>query len=150
MGIRITCGLDSRSWAGFWKNDRAAVHAVRTIQYNNLLFIILYNYCIIFIIYYSSDLPSSLISESFSVSQSLSSLSLPSSSHRISSSDLSKALIMQHFLKDLTIWFLGWLSMQPTPTMRLLKELHFWFFQFLLTHEEDPKSKSDIVASTCP
>ena len=47
MRIRIACGLDSRSWAGFWKNDRAAVHAVRTIQYNNLLFylllIILYN-----------------------------------------------------------------------------------------------------------
>ena len=42
--IRIACGLDSRSWAGFWKNDRGAV---RTIQYNNLLFyllfIILYN-----------------------------------------------------------------------------------------------------------
>ena len=31
--IRIACGLDSRSWAGFWKNDRAAVRAVRTIQY---------------------------------------------------------------------------------------------------------------------
>jgi len=47
MRIRIACGLDSRSWAGFWKNDRAAVRAVRTIQYNNLLFyllfIILYN-----------------------------------------------------------------------------------------------------------
>jgi len=43
MRIRIACGLDLRSWAGFWKNDRAAVRAVRTIQYNNLLFIILYN-----------------------------------------------------------------------------------------------------------
>ena len=47
MRIRITCRLDSRSWVGFWKNDRAAVHAVRTIQSNNLLFyllfIILYN-----------------------------------------------------------------------------------------------------------
>jgi len=46
MRIRIAYGLDSRSWAGFWKNDRAAVYAVRTIQYNNLfylLFIILYN-----------------------------------------------------------------------------------------------------------
>jgi len=47
MRIRIACGLDSRSWAGFWKNGRAAVRAVRTIQYNNLLlyllFIILYN-----------------------------------------------------------------------------------------------------------
>ena len=40
MRIRIACGLDSRSWAGFWKNDRAAVRAVITMQYNNLLFII--------------------------------------------------------------------------------------------------------------
>jgi len=40
------CGLDSQSWAGFWKNDRA----VRTIKYNNLLFIILYNiYNLLFI-----------------------------------------------------------------------------------------------------
>ena len=31
MRIRIACGLDSRSRAGFWKNDRAAVRAVRTI-----------------------------------------------------------------------------------------------------------------------
>jgi hypothetical protein len=38
MRIRIACGLNSRSWAGFWKNDRAAVRAVRRIQYNNLLF----------------------------------------------------------------------------------------------------------------
>jgi len=30
--IRIACGLDSRSRAGFWKNDRAAVCAVRTIK----------------------------------------------------------------------------------------------------------------------
>ena len=52
MRIRISCGLDSRSWAGFWKNDRAAVRAVKTIQYNTiqyndllfyLLFIIFYN-----------------------------------------------------------------------------------------------------------
>ena len=67
MRIRIACGLDSRSCAGFWKNDRAAVPAVRTIQYNNLLFyLILYNiiYYIIFIIYYSSHSPSSLITES--------------------------------------------------------------------------------------
>ena len=42
MRIRIACGLDSRSWAGFWKNDRAAVRAVRTIQYNNLLFYLLF------------------------------------------------------------------------------------------------------------
>ena len=39
MRIRIACGLDSRSWAGFWKNDRAAVRVVRTIQYNYLYFI---------------------------------------------------------------------------------------------------------------
>ena len=32
MRIRIACGLDSRSRAGFWKNDRAGVRAVRTIQ----------------------------------------------------------------------------------------------------------------------
>jgi hypothetical protein len=31
MWIRIACGLDSRSRAGFWKNDTAAVRAVRTI-----------------------------------------------------------------------------------------------------------------------
>jgi len=41
-GITIACGLDSRSWAGFWKNGRAAVRAVRTIQYNNLLFYLLF------------------------------------------------------------------------------------------------------------
>jgi hypothetical protein len=38
MQITIACGLDSLSRAGFWKNDGAAVHAVRTIQYNNVLF----------------------------------------------------------------------------------------------------------------
>jgi len=32
MRIRITYGLDSRLRAGLWKNDRAAVRAVRTIQ----------------------------------------------------------------------------------------------------------------------
>jgi len=32
MRIRIACGLDSQSRAGFWKNDRAAVRAVGTIQ----------------------------------------------------------------------------------------------------------------------
>ena len=45
--IRIACGLDPRSWAGFWKNGRAAVCAIRAIKYNDLLFyllfIILYN-----------------------------------------------------------------------------------------------------------
>jgi len=54
MRIRIACGLDSRSWAGFSKNDRASVRAARTIQYNNLLFyllfIILYNICILLFI----------------------------------------------------------------------------------------------------
>jgi hypothetical protein len=30
--IRIECGLDSRFRAGFWKNDRAGVRAVRIIQ----------------------------------------------------------------------------------------------------------------------
>ena len=99
MRIRIACGLDSQSRAGFWKNDRTAVRAVRTIQYNNLLFyslFIIYNiYYIIFIIYYSSDSPSSLITESLSVTQSLSSLSSPSYSHRMSPLDQSKALLMQ-------------------------------------------------------
>ena len=32
MRIRIACELVSRSRIGFWKNDRAAVRAVRTIQ----------------------------------------------------------------------------------------------------------------------
>ena len=32
MWIRIACGLDSLSRAGFWKNNRAAVRAVRIIQ----------------------------------------------------------------------------------------------------------------------
>ena len=53
--------------------------------------------------YYSSDSLSSLTTESLSVTQSLSSLSSPLSSHRMSSSDASKVLLMQHFLKDLTI-----------------------------------------------
>jgi len=62
MWITIACGLDWRSRAGFWKNDGASVRAVRTIQYNNLLF-----YLLLIIIYYSSDSPSSLITESLSV-----------------------------------------------------------------------------------
>jgi hypothetical protein len=41
MWIRIKCGLDSRSRAGFWKNDRAGVSAVRTIHLIIILFIIL-------------------------------------------------------------------------------------------------------------
>jgi hypothetical protein len=40
MWIRIECGLDSRSRAGFWKNDRAGVRAIRTIQLFIILFII--------------------------------------------------------------------------------------------------------------
>jgi len=105
MRITIVCGLDSRSRAGFWKNDGVAVRAVRTIQYNNLLFYLL----LIIINYYSSDSPSSLMTESLSVlsTQSLSSLSSTSSSHTISSSDPFKALLMQHFLKDLTIVLYG-------------------------------------------
>jgi hypothetical protein len=43
MRIRIECGLDSRSRAGFWKNDRAGVRAVRTMQLFIILFIILYS-----------------------------------------------------------------------------------------------------------
>ena len=49
----------------------------------------------IFIIYYSSDSPSILITELLSVTQSLSSLSSLSSSHRMSSSDPSIALLIQ-------------------------------------------------------
>ena len=66
MRIRIACGLDSRSSAGFWKNGRAAVRAVRKIQQNNLLFYLLFKilYNILYNIYYSSDSPSSLITES--------------------------------------------------------------------------------------
>jgi hypothetical protein len=33
MRIRITCGLNWWLRAGFWKNDRATVHALRTVQY---------------------------------------------------------------------------------------------------------------------
>jgi hypothetical protein len=61
MRITIACGLDSRTRAGFWKNDGATIHAVRTIQYNNLLFYLL------LIVIYSSYSPSSLITESLSV-----------------------------------------------------------------------------------
>jgi len=93
MWIRISCGLDSQLWAGFWKNDKAAVRAVRKIQYNNLLFYLLF-ILYIFIIYYSSDLPSLLVTELLSATQSLSSSSSPSSSHRMSSLDPSKALLM--------------------------------------------------------
>jgi hypothetical protein len=62
MRITIACGLDSRSRAGFWKNDGATVRAVKTIQYNHFLF-----YLLLIIIYYLSVSPSSLITESLSV-----------------------------------------------------------------------------------
>jgi hypothetical protein len=43
---KIRCGLQTRSRAGFWKNDRAAVCAVRiqynTIQYNTIMYCIIY------------------------------------------------------------------------------------------------------------
>ena len=81
-------------------------------QYNNLLyyllFIILYN--ILYNIYnllYIRLAVITHITESLSLTQSLSSLSSPSSSHRMSSSGMSKALLMQHFLKDLTIMLSG-------------------------------------------
>jgi len=41
MRITVACRLDSQSRAGFWKNDGAAVCAVRTIQHDNLLFYLL-------------------------------------------------------------------------------------------------------------
>jgi hypothetical protein len=34
MWIRIAWELYSQSTAGFWKNNRAAVHAIGTVQYN--------------------------------------------------------------------------------------------------------------------
>ena len=43
MRIIIACGLDPRSRAGFWKNDRAAVRVVRTIQYKNFNYFIYYS-----------------------------------------------------------------------------------------------------------
>jgi len=39
MRITIACGLDSRLRAGSRKNDRAAVHAIRTMQYNTILYL---------------------------------------------------------------------------------------------------------------
>ena len=49
--VRIACGLDSRSWAGFWKNDTAAMSAVRTVQYNNLFYLLFILYNILYNIY---------------------------------------------------------------------------------------------------
>ena len=40
MRITIACGLDSRSKAGFWKNDGATVHAVR--HYNTIICYFIY------------------------------------------------------------------------------------------------------------
>ena len=121
MRIRITYGLDSQSRAGFWKNDRAAVRAIRTIIYCFIYYLYYIIYSVIFIIYYSSDSPSSLITDSLSVTQSLSSLSSPSSSNRMSSLDLSKALLMRHFLKDLTITLSG-MAFHAADTHRATSE----------------------------
>ena len=71
--------------------------------------------------YYSSDSPSLLITESLSVTQSLSSLSSPLSSHRMSSLDPSKALLMQQFLKDLTIMLSG-MAFHAADTHRATSE----------------------------
>jgi hypothetical protein len=49
MRIRIACGLDSWSRAGFWKNDTATVRAVRTIQWFITVFIIYNIYNLLFI-----------------------------------------------------------------------------------------------------
>ena len=129
MRITIACGLDSRSRAGFWENDGAAVRAVRTIQYNNLLFYLL----LIIKIYYSSDSPSSLITESLSVLsiQSLSSLSSKSSSHTMSSSDPSKALLMQHFLKDMTKMLSG-MAFHAADVHRITSRVNFAVYDSLL------------------
>jgi hypothetical protein len=62
MRITIACGLDSRSRAGFRKNYGTALRAVRTIEYNNVFY-----YLLLIIIHYSSNSPSSLITESLSV-----------------------------------------------------------------------------------
>ena len=72
-------------------------------------------------IYYSSDSPSSLITESLSVTQSLPALSSPSSSHRMSSLDPSKALFMQQFLKDLMIMLSG-MAFHAADTHRATSE----------------------------
>ena len=116
MRIRIACELDSRSRAGFWKNDKSRC----TCRKNNTI-IYYFIYYIILIIYYSSDSPSSLINESLSVTQSLSSLSSPSSSHRMSSSDPSKALLVQHFFKDVTIMLSG-MAFHAADTHRATSE----------------------------
>ena len=117
MRVRIACGLDSRSWPGFWKNDRAAVRAGRTIQYNNLFYLlfIIYIYNLLFIRF-------SVITHNWIViCHSVSSLSSPSSSHRMTSSDPSKALLMQHFLKDLTIMLSG-MAFHAADTHRATSE----------------------------
>ena len=102
MRIRIACGLDSRSWAGFGKNDRAAVRAVRTIQYNHLLFYLLF---IIYNIYNLSFIRLAVITHNWIVIRHPVTVIFifTMSSNRMSSLDPFKALFMQHFLKDLTI-----------------------------------------------
>ena len=72
-------------------------------------------------IYYSLDLQSALVTESLSVTQSLSSLSSPSSSHRISFSGLSKALLIEHSLKYLTIMLSG-MAFHADDTHRVTSE----------------------------
>jgi len=67
MRIIIACRLDLWSRVAFWKNDGAAVRAVRTIQYNTIQYNNLLFYLLLIIIYYSSDSPSSFITESLSV-----------------------------------------------------------------------------------
>ena len=62
-----------------------------------------------------------LITESLSVTQPLSYSSSPSSSHRMSSSDTSKALLMQHFLKNLTI-MLSEMAFHAADTNRATSE----------------------------
>jgi len=75
---------------------------------------------LVFIIYYSSHSPSSLITELLPITQSLSSVSSPSS-HRMSSSDPSKALLMQHFLKDMMIMLSG-MAFHAADTHRATSE----------------------------
>ena len=64
---------------------------------------------------------SSHITESLSVTQPLLSLSSPSSSHRMSSSDPSKALLMQYCMKDLAIMLSG-MAFHAADTHRATSE----------------------------
>ena len=98
MWIRIACGVDSRSWAGFWKNDRAAVCAIRTIQYNTII------YCFIYYLYYTlCNIYNLLFIRLAVITHNWIVIRHPVTiififtiaSHRRSSSDPSKALLMQ-------------------------------------------------------